>query len=312
MDYTEIFIKVACDDCDTAAAIANMSVPYGIYIEDYSDMEAVLPTVGIVDYIDEALLSKDRAHAVVHVYIPAQDNPAEALSFLKERLDAAGVAHTLSTGSVSEAVFMNEWKKYYKPQHIGRLVVCPSWEPYAPQVGELVLTLDPANAFGTGKHETTRLCVELLQGVVQGGERVLDLGTGSGILAIAALLLGAKTALGVDIDANAVSVAAENAAVNGFGPSRFSALCGDVLADGQLCARVGDGYDVLTANIVADVLIAMAPLFFKKLKAGGALLASGIIDAREDEVRAALESAGFGTADVRRDGGWSALLLRRK
>ncbi|MEA5050701.1 MAG: 50S ribosomal protein L11 methyltransferase [Oscillospiraceae bacterium] len=313
MDYAEIAVRVAARDCDTAAAIANMSVPYGIYIEDYSDMEAVLPTVGIVDYIDDALLAKDREHAVVHIYIPAGGDPAEALSFLEERLSAAGVPHTVETGSVSDEVFLNEWKKYYKPQHIGaRLVVCPSWEHYTPQEGERVLSLDPAGAFGTGKHETTRLCLELLEGVVRGGERVLDMGTGSGILAIAALLLGAQSALGVDIEPGAARTARENAEKNGFGPGRFAALCGDVTADAGLRAQIGGGYDILTANIVADVLIAMAPLFREALRAGGALLASGVIDTREDEVRAALEAAGFAAADIRRDGGWSALLLHKQ
>ncbi len=307
MEFTEIKIRVAAADCDTAAAIANMSVPYGIYIEDYSDMEAVLPTVGLVDYIDETLLAKDREHAIVHIYIPADGDPAEALSFVKERLDAEGLGYTLETDSVSDAVFLNEWKKFYKPQRVGaRLVIRPSWETYAAQKGEVVVTLDPAGAFGTGKHETTRLCLELLEALVAGGERVLDLGTGSGILAIAALALGAARAVGVDIEPNAVDTAARNAAENGFGETRFEPLCGDVLRDGALRARLGGDYDVVTANIVADVIIAMAPLFCELLRAGGALIASGVIDAREAEVEAALKAAGFKINEIRRDGGWSA------
>ena len=313
MEWNEVCIKVNASDADTAAAVATMTVPYGIYIEDYSDMEAVLPTVGPVDYIDEALAAKDRAHAVVHIYIPSTLAPREAVSFIEERLTAESVWHEVTTSSIREEDWANNWKEFYHPERVGsRLVICPSWEEYARKEGDLVLDIDPGSSFGTGKHETTRLCLEALERLVHGGERVLDMGCGSGILGIASLLLGAQEALGVDIEKHAVLTAKENAANNGFTAPRYEAVCGFAPADAAFTESLGCGYDLILANIVADVILSMKSMFLEKLRDGGVLLVSGIIDTRADEVLDALAAAGFVLRDRFELRGWVAAAFSKR
>ena len=308
MDWTEICLTVNTADCETASAIANMTVPYGIYIEDYSDMEEMLPTIGIVDYIDEDLLQKDRDHAVIHIYIdPAQD-PREALSFAEERLRASGIEYTVALASIPEDAFRDAWKQSYKPTRVGeRVVICPSWEDYAPAEGDVVINLDPGRAFGTGRHETTRLCLTLAEKAVTEGCTVLDMGCGSGILSIAAMKLGAACADAVDIDPSATMTAFENAMDNGLYPEDYHILSGDVLAGGRVAQKLRAGYDLILANIVADVLLAMVDFFKSKLAEGGTLVASGIIDARREEVIGAFCDAGFNPQEILEDGSWTAV-----
>ncbi len=309
MDYTEIFLKVKNADCEVAAAVANMAVPYGIYIEDYSDMEETLSSSPRVDYIDDALLSMDKSFAKIHIYIPADQSPNEAISFIETRLRESGVWYELGTSKALENVFMNEWKKYYKPERIGeRLIICPSWERFEAAGEDIVISLDPETAFGTGKHETTRLCLEIIEKTVKGGERVLDMGTGSGILAIAASKLRASEVTAVDIEENSVKIAALNAKKN---DAAITTLCGDILFDKGLYEKVGGGYDLITANIVADVIIAMGGMFYDKLNVGGTLIISGIIDSRRDEVLNKLKELSFKATEVVEDGGWVAASLTK-
>ncbi len=312
MDYLEICVEVKSVDAETAAAVANMTVPYGIYIEDYSDMEATLPSIGRVDYIDDELLKKDREHAKIHVYIPKDQNPDEAISFIKDRLSSERIEHSILLGEARENEFLNLWKKFYKPERIGeRLVICPSWEKYRKKESDVVVSLDPESAFGTGKHETTRLCLELIEKSVSFGDVLLDMGTGSGILGISALALGAKRVVAVDVEKNAVKIAVQNAEKNGFLGKSFVGFCGDAINDRALCDKIGDEYDLITANIVADVIIAMSEMFYNKVRAGGILIASGIIDSRRDEVISALKGAGFTLEELKEDGGWVAAKLTK-
>ena len=305
MEWTDIQITVPHPYAETAEAIATMVSNGGIYIEDYSDLEEQAWEIAHVDLIEQDLLERDRDHAVIHLYIPAQENPLEAISFLRARLDAAGIAHAIRWEKVEEEDWATAWKQFYHPTHIGsRLVVCPSWEPYAPQPQEVVLTLDPGMAFGTGTHETTRLCLELLEQVVTPGTSLLDVGTGSGILAVAALLLGARSAVGVDIDEVAVRVATENAQQNGVA-GRAAFLAGD------LTQKVEGTYQVVTANIVADVILRLLPDLGRFLQPGGDFIASGIIDTREQELVEAVAAAGYRIVEVRRLGGWVAIHARR-
>ena len=164
MDWTEINIEISADQVDEAAAIAQMVVPYGIYIEDYSDLRTEAPKIAHIDLIDEELLQKDVTKALIHIYISPDDNPAEAIAFLREKYTAAGIANSISTTAVKQEEWATAWKQYYHPQKLGnRLVVCPSWEEYEKQPEEVVITLDPGMAFGTGSHDTTRLCLEFLE-----------------------------------------------------------------------------------------------------------------------------------------------------
>lgn len=173
-----------------------------------------------------------------------------------------------------------------------------------------MLEIDPASSFGTGQHHTTRLCLELLEQLMHPGDRVLDLGCGSGILSIGALLLGASGATAVDIEENAAATATENARKNHIDPTLYRVFCGNVLEDETLCREIGDGYDLICANIVADVLIAMKQLFRQFLRPEGTLIVSGIIMERRDEVLDQLKKAGFALLEVREKEGWAAASLR--
>jgi len=301
MQYSEVQIRVATADVDTAAAIANLVVPYGLYIEDYSDIEELAPKIAHVDLIEQELLDRDRDHAIIHLYISPEENPAEAVSFVRERLESERIGFSIERAQVNEEDWATAWKKYYFPTKVGeRLVVCPSWETYSPVEGEVVLTIDPGMAFGTGTHDTTRLCMQLLEEHVRPGDRLLDVGTGSGILAVSALLLGAGAAVGVDIDEVAVRVANENAAANNVS-DRVDFFAGD-LAD-----KASGRFRVVTANIVADVIIALAPTFPRHLKPGGAAVCSGIILPRKEEVLSALAAQGLSVLRVEEKDGWCAV-----
>ena len=215
MDWTEIKVSIPCEKVDEASAIAQMVVPYGIYIEDYSSLEEQVEQIAHIDLIDEELLQKDRSRAIIHIYIEPDQNPLEAVSFLENRLSMEGIAYQIGTDSVDQEEWATAWQKYYHPIKVGkRVVICPEWEECDTAPDEVKVTLNPGMAFGTGTHETTALCLEALDELTQGGERVLDIGTGSGILAIAALKLGAACAEGVDIDPMCVRTAGENAALN--------------------------------------------------------------------------------------------------
>lgn len=305
MDWTEISVGVSAADIDEAAAIANMTVPYGIYIEDYSELEQEVLEIAHIDLIDEDLLKKDRSKAYIHIYIDPEDNIDEAVSFLKERLSAAGIGYEIELVNVREDDWLNNWRKYFRPTPIGeRLLINPSWYTDTDPEGRAVLNIDPGLAFGTGKHETTRLCMEALERHISGGESVLDVGCGSGILGIAAVLLGAGSAFGVDIDETAVRTANENAAVNGVA-DRFTAIAGD------LVDKVEGKYDIVVANIVADAIIALSASVPRFMKDGALYIVSGIIDFRADDVISAIQDS-FEIVEENVLGGWYCFVLKSK
>ena len=305
MDWLELSLNVRTGDLQTAADIANMAVPYGIYIEDYSDLEQGAQEIAHIDLIDEQLLAKDRRHAVIHIYFSSEENCAEAAAYVKERLGAAGIDFTVRRDTINEQQWADNWKQFFKCTPVGeRLVICPSWESYENPGGKTVLRIDPGAAFGTGTHATTRMCLELLQQCMQGGEQVLDIGCGSGIIGIAAALLGAKQVVGVDIDPVAVKVARENAAVNHVETTaRFT--------EGDLTEHVTGTFDVVCANIVADAIISLAGTVGAYLADGGVFICSGIIDLRKEEVLAALHSSGFTVARAAETGNWCAFAVKR-
>lgn len=307
MDWTEIRITVPSAQAERTADIANMTVPYGLYLEDYSDLEEGAREIAHVDLIDEELLARDRSHAVIHLYISPEDNPREAVEFLTERLTASRIEYAMDTASVREADWANNWKQYFKPLPVGkRLLICPTWEKAPPAGGRALLHIDPGMAFGTGGHDTTRLVLEALEYTLHGGETLLDVGCGSGILSIAALLLGARSALGVDIDPLAVKTAAENGRLNGLEPPRYT------IAQGNLVDQVHGEFDVVTANIVADAIIALSPAVLPFLKPDGVYIVSGIIDTREQDVLGALKACGLRVTGRREHGGWLCMTLKKQ
>lgn len=305
MDWTEVTITVNAKDVDKAGDIANMVVPYGIYIEDYSNLEEEAWEIAHIDLIDEDLLQKDRTKALVHIYISPEESPAEAVAFLRERYTAEGIENEIALDPCVEEDWINNWKQYFKPIPVGeKLLIRPTWENVEDSGGRTVLDLDPGLAFGTGTHETTRLCMELLEKYVQPGMDVLDVGCGSGILSVAALLLGAQKAVGVDIDELAVKTADENAAINHVS-ERFTGICGN------LTDKVTGKYDIVVANIVADVIIMLTKDVEQFMKPDTVYLMSGIIDTREQDVLAAVEQH-FTIIDRKEEKGWVALSAKRK
>ena len=299
MDWTEIVIETDADDIDRAGDIAQMVVPYGIYMEDYRNLEREAWEIAHIDLIDEALLKKDRSKGLIHVYLPPEENPAEALAFLSERYHAAGIRHQIATEVCRAQDWENNWKQYFKPLPIGeKLLIRPLWEQEYNAGGRKVLHLEPGLAFGTGGHNTTRLCLEPLESYVTPETELLDIGCGSGILSLCALLLGAKSATGVDIDALAVKTAVENGRENGFSAPRFTVLQGD------LTEQVKGRFDIVVANIVADVIIRFCKDVRQFMKPGAVFITSGIIDTREEDILAAFAQYGFTIQERREDGGW--------
>ena len=304
MEWTDIRLTVAKADADNAEAVATMIAEGGIYIEDYSDIEEQVAEIAHVDLIEQELLDKPRDTVIIHIYLEPGASPVEMLALIAARMEAAGIAYAVETEGVEQEDWQNGWRKYYHPMDIGsRLAIVPSWQEY--DTDRVKLILDPGLAFGTGGHETTSLCLEALDQRVRGGERVLDIGTGSGILAIAALKLGAASAEGVDIDPVAVRTAGENAALNGVA-DKLTVLVGD------LSDKASGKYDIITANIVANAIISLAPSVPGLMAEGAAFIASGIIDSRRDEVIAALEKAGLSVQEVKEKRGWECIVCKRR
>lgn len=303
MEWTDIKTTIPARFADSAEAIATGISGGGIYIEDYRDLEAQVEAIAHVDLIEQELLDKNRDEVIVHLYLSPDENAAEVAELMQDRLARAEIPYRMELSGVEQEDWETSWKQYYHAMDIGsRLAVVPSWEEY--ETDRAVITLDPGMAFGTGTHETTALCLETLDSVIKGGERVLDIGTGSGILAIAALKLGAESAEGVDIDPMCVRTAGENAERNGVS-GKLKVLIGD------LSDKATGVYDVICANIVANAIKALSPQIPALLCENGLFIASGIIDTRRDEVIGAVCAAGLRVEEVKEKNGWVALVCRR-
>lgn len=290
----------------------------GFIIHDAADFEEFLENKEYNwDYVDDSLMGLKDVKTHITCYVQDNEQGAEMLSALNGMLtelkekDAENFYGSLDVeiDCVREEDWANNWKQYYKPFTVGdKLLVKPSWEDIENNDGRKILEIDPASSFGTGQHHTTRLVMELIEKELCDGDRLLDLGTGSGILSIAALLLGAKEVTMVDIFENSVNTAVENTEKNGFGSDRVSAYIGDISSDEALREKIGAGYDMITANIVADVIISMSPFFTGFLKQGGKLIISGIITERLPEVYEALKENNIRIDKTNEKEGWNAIL----
>ena len=282
MNWTEITAEVDAKNVDLAGSIAQMTVPYGIYIEDYSNLEEEVLEIAHIDLIDEELLKMDRSKAKVHIYISPEDNPNEALSFLKERFAAENIDYRLYSNDCDVEGCLENWKKYFKPIEVGeKLLIRPVWRDDFEPNGRIVMNLEPGVAFGTGTHETTRLCLQALEKYVTKDCTMLDVGCGSGILSVAGLLLGAKSAVGIDIDELAVKASVENAKLNDVA-DRYTGI------HGNLADEVSGCFDIITANIVADAIIMLSADIEKLMHEKTIYIMSGIIDSRLDDLLSAL------------------------
>lgn len=307
---TEFFSNVL-----VAAGIKNFAV------DDFQDFEAVLDDTRLFyDYVEDTLFEKKGQNPVITVYFPENTQGHEMLEHLKNGLVSYKSMQQYSTleytlNGVKEEDWENNWKKYFKPFTVGdKLVIKPSWESLEDDLksGRKIIEIDPGSSFGTGTHATTRLCLSVLEKHITQETVMLDMGTGSGILSIGALVLGARKVVAVDIDENSARIAKENLDINSnsFSSKDYTVLCADVLSQTNLDDRINIKYDLIAANIVAGVIIAMAPLFRSLLKKGGILVASGIIGPRADEVLHELENAGFLILNRYEDEDWVALEMK--
>jgi ribosomal protein L11 methyltransferase len=304
--WTEITIEVATKDIDLAGSVANMVVPYGIYIEDYSALEEETMQIAHIDLIEESLLQRDRSKGIIHIYVNPEENPLEAVAYIEERLGVCGIENEIKISDCRVEDWQNNWKQYFKPMPIGeKLLIRPLWENEFDAQGRRVLNIEPGLAFGTGSHPTTKLCLETLENYVNESSRVLDIGCGSGILSIASLLLGAESAFGVDIDSLAVKTAKQNALENGFDEPRFTVVQGD------LSDKVSGKFNIVVANIVADIIIQFNTQVGDFLTDDGYYITGGIIESREGDVLASFEENGFRVLERRENNGWLVFVLAK-
>lgn len=303
--WTQVRASGAREELDGICAIMSM-LDSGLQIEDYSDLDELILDGVYGDLIDESVLNADRSKIAVSIYVPDERPLGEYLSFIRERFAANGITAELETVGLSEEDWAENWKQYYHPIKIGRVVIVPAWEKYEAAEDEITVLMDPGMAFGTGTHETTRLVIGLLDKYIKSGDRILDVGCGSGILSIAASKLGASACRAYDIDPVAVRVTAENIKDNGTD----NVLCGvsDLLAQVDRSMK----YDIICANIVADIIIRMTPDVGELLADDGILFVSGIIDERADEVMAVLRAHGYEQIETFHENGWCASAVHRK
>ena len=277
----------------------------GLVIEDETDFRRFLEeNRQYWDYVDDELEARYKGVSRVKVYVSEDD---EGRAKLARWTEALGIEP--EERIIADEDWADNWKQYYKPIPIGdTLLVLPKWEPEPEGNARRVLKLDPGLAFGTGGHATARMCLELLEGAAGAGKRVLDLGCGSGILGIGALVLGCEDCTGCDIDPKSPEAAADNASLNGIEPERYHMYTGDVLSDTRLRTKLGSGYDIVLANIVSDVIIPLASYARECMAPGGVFITSGIIEGRQDEVEAAIQAAGFAVKRHLNEDGWHAYL----
>lgn len=296
MTWCEISAAVPVELAELAAEAMRTVAPDGVAIED--------PLIPLGP--DEGVRLERQRPSVVKAYLPVDDRLGERLDALDAALAALGLRPALRTRTVREQDWADAWKEHFHVEHLGRrLVIRPSWRPFTPQPGDVVIDLDPGMAFGTGQHPTTRTCLELLEEHVRPGDVVLDVGTGSGILAVAAVKLGAARCLALDVDPQAVRVARDNAARNGVA-ERVQVVEGTLTADDAL----RHAFDLAVANITAAAVAALAPALAAALRPGGTLIGSGIVADRLDAVRAALAAAELSVTEVRAVGDWRTLVAR--
>ena len=305
MRYIEVTINTPKEEIDARCErMADMGAG-GFVIENEDDFQDFLDhNHQYWDYVDEELADRFRGVSRIKCYLT---DDAEGLDTLRQIRAAYG---EVQTAFVEDSDWENNWREYYKPIEVGeKLVVVPEWEE-APEDGRVPLRLDPGLIFGTGSHATTRMCLAALEGFARPGLRVLDLGCGSGILGIGALLLGADSCLGVDIDPKAPDVVMSNAALNGIGSERMSAWAGDVLSDESLRRRIGAGYGLVLANIVADVIIPLSAGVRQFMAPDAVFICSGIIEHRCLETEAALRANGFTILDHLTEDEWHCFVCK--
>ena len=301
--WTKLTATGKTKNLDDIVAVMSM-LDNGLMIEDYSDF-SFSGMYG--ELVDESILNADKETVRVSLFVPEEKNLAEYTSFIKERFDSLGIKADLTADGMNEDEWAESWKKYYTPIPLGKITIVPAWQEYTPREDEIIIRMDPGMAFGTGTHETTRLVMKIMQDEIRGGERVLDVGTGSGILSICASKLGAKSCNAYDIDPVAVKVAKENALADGC--DNITVGVSDLLHGVDIsCGK----YDFCVANIVADIIIRMIPDISKFITRDAPLILSGIISMRADEVRRSVTENGFEIIREEQENDWLAMMVKQK
>ena len=300
--WTKLTIVVNTKDLDRASAVVSM-LDNGLMIEDYSDF-SLNGMYG--ELVDESILKADKTKAKISIFVPEEKNLSEYIAFIDAKLASLSIQFDKEIEGMEEENWADSWKKYFKPIKLGKVTIVPAWEDYNAKDEEVIIRIDPGMAFGTGTHETTRLVMKIMQDVVVGGEQVLDVGCGSGILAITASKLGAKSCNAYDIDPVAVKVAKENASIAGC--DNITVGTSDLLAGVE---KKPGGYDLCVANIVADIIIRMLPDIHVYLSPCAPIILSGIVAEREDDIKRAAASHGYSVVRIERENDWVAMMIKR-
>lgn len=305
MRYIEVCVNTPANEIERRCEEMTAMGAEGFVIENEADFQDFLENNHQYwDYVDDELESRFTGVSRIKCYLCDDEDGRAVLCRIR------GAYGGVETSFVEDSDWENNWREYYKPIEVGeKLVVVPEWEDI-PDDGRTALRLDPGLIFGTGSHATTRMCLAALEKYAGEGKTFLDLGCGSGILGIGALVLGSARCVGCDIDPKAPDVAASNAALNGIGSDRFKVYAGNILSDASLRHMLGSGYDAVLANIVSDVIIPLSALVREFMKPGAVFITSGIIDGRQDEVRAALEGNGFEVVEHRNEEEWHCFVCR--
>ncbi len=322
MDWIEVTIYTTSEGIEPVTGRLYQLGLTGVSIEDEADfLDFLENNRSSWDYVDDDLMKRMHSETKVKFYIPDTSDGLETLSAVRQSIRELILLDEkkefgrleLDTGSLSEVDWANNWKQYFHTLEIGdRIVVQPEWEDYTASDGKIVFRINPGMSFGTGSHHTTKMCIEALDKIVTKDCEMLDLGCGSGILSLISILLGAKNAFAVDIDPLAVDIAYQNAELNNISNDSFIAVAGNILEDTALADKILEKqYDVVAANIVADVIIAAAPLAFRAVKDNGTFITSGIIEDRINDVTEALNSAGFEISEIKRSSDWAAMICRK-
>ena len=301
-NWTKLTATGNVKELDDIVAVMSM-LDNGLMIEDFSDF-SINGMYG--DLVDDSILNADKETVKVSLFVPEEKNLSEYTSFLKDRFTELGIKAVITLDGMNEEDWAESWKQYYKPIPLGRVTIVPAWEEYEAAEGEVIIRMDPGMAFGTGTHETTRLVMRIMQDELHGGERVLDVGTGSGILSICASKLGARSCNAYDIDPVAVKIAKENAEADGC--ANITVGVSDLLRGVDLS---GGKYDFCVANIVADIIIRMMPDLADYITDEAPVILSGIISMRLDEVVKSVKENGYHVVRELRENDWVALMIKK-
>lgn len=326
MNWTEVSIYTTTNGIEIInGAMLRLNINDAV-IEDKSVFEDFLNNETLNwDYYDEELAEMKNSESCIKVYLANNEQGKELLKKIYEFVEELKNEKNIDLGRLkietkilNDEDWANNWKQYFKPFVVlDKIVIKPSWEDYIEEKdnkdNKIILEIDPGMSFGTGQHHTTRLCIEQLIKYIQNDMEVLDLGCGSGILSIAALLLGAKNCVGIDIDENAVTIAKENAELNNIYDDRFKVYCGDVTEDYLLQEKIGfKKYDVIAVNIIAQIIMGMSVTFPKFLKEGGLIIASGIIKKYLQDVIENFENLGFKIIEINESDEWVSVTAKKE